>query len=106
MTSTRVIVSRLAVAMTAGAVLVLSACSTGTPTAPAADVAELASNALEEEVGQRPDAMDCGTEDVEIVEGNTVECTLTAGADELPATVTVTEVDGTDYTINVEVAES
>lgn len=107
MTTTRKHLSRTAAILTGGAfALSLAARSTGPATVPADDVAELASDALEEEVGQRPDSMDCGEEEVEVVEGTTVECTLTAGADELPATVTIDTVDGNDYTISVQVAEA
>ncbi len=95
-----------ALALATGALVALGACSSGTPTASADDIADLASDALEDEVGQRPDSMDCGSEDVEIVEGNTVDCTLTAGGDELGATVTIDSVDGNDYSITVQVDEA
>jgi hypothetical protein len=90
----------------AGALLALTGCSMGTPSVPAADIADLAAGALEEEVGERPDEMDCGSEDVELVEGATVECTLTHGGESLPATVTITSVEGNDYSIDVQVAEA
>ena len=72
----------------------LAAC--GTPTLSADDVAKGAEDALEKQVGQRPDVT-C-PDDVEAKVGNETRCTLTAeGLDgEYGVTVTITSVkDGT-----------
>lgn len=99
---------RNALALPVGlAVASLAACSFGTPTVPADDVAELAEDALEEQVGQRPE-IDCGSEDIEVVDGDEVTCTLTdpATGSEFDAVVTFSGVDGTDYKIDVQVADT
>jgi hypothetical protein len=89
------------------AVAALAACSFGTPTVPADDLATLAEDALEEQVGQRPE-IDCGDEDVEVVEGESVTCLLTdtTTGSEMDTTVTFETVDGTDYSIDVQVADA
>ncbi|KRE98847.1 hypothetical protein ASG88_16970 [Nocardioides sp. Soil777] len=52
-------------------------------------------DALEKDVGQRPDKVECSG-DLEGEVGAEQRCSLTAGPDELGVDVTVTEVDGTD----------
>ena len=79
--------------------------SDGDPRDPASKIAETASDALAEEVGAAPDDFDCGEGDVDIVEGKVIDCTLTDGGVSYPATVTISEVDGRDYRIDVEVAD-
>lgn len=96
--------------VTLAATLALSACSfsfsAGTAKEPADKVAELAMDALEEEVGQGPDALDCGDEDVTIREGNEIDCVLTHQGVEFDTAVTISDVDGSRYTVNVEVAST
>jgi hypothetical protein len=89
------------------AVASLAACSFGTPTVPADGLADLAEDALEEEVGQRPE-IDCGSEDIEVVEGDEVTCVLTdpATGSEYDTVVSFTGVDGTEYDIDVQVADT
>ena len=72
-------------------------------TLPADDVASQAENALEEQVGARPDIV-C-PEDLEAEVGAETRCTLTAGDDpaEYGVTVTVTAVDGGEAEFDVEV---
>jgi hypothetical protein len=79
----------------------LAAC--GTPTLSAEDVATGAEDALEQQVGQRPD-ITC-PEDVEAKVGNTTRCTLTAeGLDgEYGVTVTIKSVEGDTANFDVEV---
>ncbi|GGR43896.1 hypothetical protein J2S40_004189 [Nocardioides luteus] len=60
---------------------------------------------LEKQVGQRPDDVDCPG-DLPAKVGETMRCTLTAGADRLGLTVTVTEVVGTSVNFDVDVDES
>lgn len=76
-------------------------------TAPAQDVADLAASALEDQVGFLP-TLDCGDEPVKLIENETVECLLTAGDDPttVDTTVTITDVDGSKYSVGVEVADS
>ena len=65
---------------------------------------EQLADALEDDAGQRPDAVDCpGTLDGEV--GATQRCTLTAGTDELGVEVTVTAVDGDDVDFDYAVDE-
>lgn len=92
------------------AVGVMTGCSanvSANPTVPANDIAETAADALEEQVGVRPD-MDCGQDQVDLVDGTVVDCILTDPTTEstFDAPVTVSEVNGTDYTVSVEVADT
>ncbi|MFG3339962.1 DUF4333 domain-containing protein [Glycomyces sp. NPDC048151] len=100
--------SRIITALPAAlAVAALAACTFGTPTVPADELADTAEGALEEEVGQRPE-IDCGGEDIEVVEGEDVTCVLTdpASGTEYDTVITFTSVDGTDFEIDVQVADT
>ena len=98
--------TRSLILATAALAFTLTACSSGPPEEDPDKIAEVAVGALEEEVGQRPDDFDCGDDPVVIEEGNTVDCLLTAGSDTIDATVTISDVDGNDYKVNVEVAQT
>ncbi len=91
---------RLLPALVAGAALTLTSCATSTISAE--EVAEAAEDALEREVGARPEVA-CPDQLVE-EEGATTRCTLTAPDDptEYGVTVTVTRTDG-DTRIGVRV---
>ncbi|SDF68794.1 protein of unknown function [Blastococcus aurantiacus] len=96
---------RLLPAFLAGATLTLPACGSvvlSADTLSAAKVAEAAEDALEEQVGTRPDVT-CSDE-LPKEEGASTRCTLTGGEDpvEYGVTVTVTSTDGTTR-IGVEV---
>ncbi len=82
--------------------LVLGGCSS---TVAQADVEEQISTQLAEQVGEEPDSVDCPG-DLDAKVDTVMECTLTAGEDELPVTVTVTEVDGSDVSFDIEVEGS
>lgn len=96
----------LAVTAALAAVLLAGCVPTATFTVPATTIAETAEGALEQQVGSRPD-VDCGTEDVEVRKGAVVDCVLTdpATGDRFEAPVTIESVDGTEYSIGVQVAE-
>lgn len=88
--------------------LALSGCTfTANLTVSADEVANTAENALEAQVGSRPD-IDCGADDVALVNGTVVDCVLTdpATSAEYDAVVTISEVDGTKYRVDVTVADS
>ena len=90
-----------------GVVLVLSACTfSGTRTAPAPHVASSAEDVLEERTGVRPE-IDCGTQQVKLVGGTLVDCILTepASGDRYKAPVLISDVDGSDFSVKVNVAE-
>lgn len=76
-------------------------------TVPASDIADTAAGALEEQIGIRPE-MDCGDNQVDLVDGTVVDCVLTDPntGSTFDAPVTIDEVDGTNYTVSVEVAET
>ena len=76
-------------------------------TVPASDIADTSAGALEEQIGLRPE-MDCGDEQVDLVDGTVVDCELTDTntGSTFDAPVTIDDVDGTDYTVSVEVAET
>jgi hypothetical protein len=81
--------------------LTLAACSSSDLTAD--DVAQGAEDALEAEVGARPD-ISC-PDDLPAEVGATTRCTLSAGGDpqKYGVTVTVTQVDGTTAHFDVKV---
>lgn len=84
--------------------LALAACGAGT--LEAGTVEEGAADALEEQVGIRPE-VSC-PDDLEAEVGATMECTLTAGDDptEYPVTVTVSSVEGDTANFDVEVGDA
>jgi hypothetical protein len=94
---------RLLLALVAGATLALPACGSvvlSTDTLTAAEVATAAEDALEEQVGTRPD-ITC-PEGLEKEEGASTRCTLTGGDDPVEYGVTVT-VESTDETTRIGV---
>lgn len=105
MTSHRLVALPLGVA--ALATMALSACSVEAGfTVTGDELADNAAGALEEQIGQRPE-LDCGSEDIILTEGKEVPCTLTdpTTGSEYDTTVTITKVDGTEYEIQVQVAD-
>jgi hypothetical protein len=70
-------------------------------------VADAAADALEAELGERPD-IDCGYGSVTIAEGREVDCVLTdpASGNEYDTTVTTTDVDGREWHADVRVADA
>ena len=85
------------------AALALTACS-ATPVVASDDLEEEVTARLTEMAGQAPDDVTC-PDDLEGEVGNTTRCTLTAGADELGVTVTVTGVDGSSVDFDIAVDE-
>ena len=86
-----------------------SACSVSAPpnlTVSPGKVATEAEDALEKVVGSRPD-VDCGDEQVDLVDGTVVACELTdpTTGSRYDTAVTLSEVDGTSFHIDVDVAE-
>lgn len=84
--------------------LAASACSLFSQTISGEDLSEAAADALEAELGVRPD-VDCGTDDVTPEEGGEVDCTVIdpSNDQEREAVVTFTGVDGDQWDIEVEV---
>ena len=98
----------LALPLTFAAAAALSACSfEAGPTVSGEELAEAAADALEGELGSRPD-MDCGDEDIIVSVDKEVDCTATdpATGTEYDATVTFTGVDGDEWNIAVEMGEA
>lgn len=96
-----------ALVLAAAAGLLLTGCTVSTSanfTQSPEKVADIAADALEQQVGTRPE-LDCGDEQIDIVEGETVDCVLTdpGTGTSFDAEVTITEVDGTEYKVGVEV---
>jgi len=77
----------------------------GAPTVPGTDIADLAAQALTKQLGSAPD-MSCADQNVSIVIGNTAACEFTdaAGAHH-DVTVTISEFDGTNYTIDAKITD-
>lgn len=80
---------------------------TGGPvlTAEAEDIATTAETALEQSVGSRP-SIDCGDETIQLKKGLVVDCVLTdpQTGERFESPVTIDKIDGTDYSISVQVA--
>jgi hypothetical protein len=89
---------RLLSVLAVGVTLALSGC--GSETLSASDVASAAEDALEQEVGTRPD-ISCPDE-LPVEKGATTRCTLTAGDDDARYGVTVTVI-GADDDPNIKV---
>lgn len=71
-------------------------------TAPEIQIEERISSMLEEQVGQKPDKIDCPGHLPGKV-GETMRCTLSVGTDEQSITVTVTGVEGSTVNFHFEV---
>jgi hypothetical protein len=86
--------------------LALGLASCGAGSLSASTVEDGAADALEAEVGVRPE-ITC-PDDLEAEVGATMECTLTAGEDptEYPVTVTVSSVEGDSANFDVEVGDA
>ncbi|MEO9322534.1 DUF4333 domain-containing protein [Nocardioides sp. C4-1] len=84
--------------------LALAGCSSG-GSVDQSDLEDQISTQLEEEVGQAPDDISCPG-DLDAEEGETMECTLTAGEDELGVQVEVTSVDGDNVKFDIQVDEA
>ena len=75
------------------------------PTVPGTDIAALAAQALTKQLGSAPD-MSCADENVTIVVGNTAACSFTDAAGAFhDVTVTISEFDGSQYTIDAKVTD-
>lgn len=102
--------SRLALLAAAAGLLAtaLTGCTfSASATASPDEIATLAEDALEAEIGQRPE-IDCGEDSIPLEEGSVVPCLLTdpATGSEFDADVTLSKVDGTNVTVSVQVAET
>lgn len=93
------------------AVALLSGCtfSVGVntaPTVPADDVETLAADELEKQTGVRP-TIDCGADEIPVEVDTSITCLLVdpiAGL-EFDTVITFTEVDGTNYSFDIQVAD-
>jgi hypothetical protein len=75
------------------------------PTVPGTDIAALAAQALTKQLGSPPD-MSCADATVSIAVGNTAACSFTdASGATHDVTVTITEFDGSNYTIDAKVTD-
>ncbi|WP_040780283.1 DUF4333 domain-containing protein [Nocardia pneumoniae] len=85
----------------------LTACSVsiGTARVAEADLEKSVKDTLTQKAGQEPDAIDCPG-DLTGKTGTTMRCTLTAGADNLGVTLTVTSVEGDTVNYDIEVDQS
>ena len=89
----------------ASAAVALAGCSANLTASPES-IATTVEDTLEEQFGIRP-IVDCGEESIDLVVDNTVVCALSTEGDPTvyDTDVTFTEVDGTDYSIDIAVAE-
>lgn len=94
---------RAAIAVFGAAVLALTGCTfQANPVISASQLEKLAVQALAEQWDAEP-TVDCGKENVDLLEGTAVDCVAhnPNSALDYPATVTITEVKGSKYSIDV-----
>lgn len=99
---------KAAAAATATAALLAGCTASANFTVSADALASEVATTLQNEVGsEQPPNIDCGEESISVVVGETVQCELTVPEDPgvWDTTVTITEVDGTEYAFDVQVAE-
>ena len=95
-------------ALSVAALALLAGCApTVSYTAELTDIANTAENALEEQVGARPE-IDCGTGSIDLVAGKVIDCVLTdpATGDRYESPITIETVEGADYTIGIQVGDA
>jgi len=100
----------LASAALLGLALLLSGCTVNASaslTVPPSTIEKQATEALEDQLGDSF-GIDCGDDDVALIDGTEVECTLTDDetGEQHDTTVTISDVNGTKYHIDVDVAGS
>lgn len=96
--------SALVAAAATALMLTVSSCSS-TATISKSELEQQAASALESAVGTAPDAVSCPG-DLEAKVGASTRCTVTAGGEDLGATLTVTEVDGSNAKFDVKVDQA
>ncbi|WP_430591997.1 DUF4333 domain-containing protein [Humidisolicoccus flavus] len=90
-------------ALIGAATMLLAACNfSANLTVSPETLEQQAFDALEAEYGTTP-ALDCGNDQIDLVDGAVVECGLTFEGAEYDALITISNVQGTSYNINVEV---
>ena len=91
----------------AASVALLAGCTATTLSAAAEDIATTAENALEEQVGSRPE-IDCGAGEIELKVGLVVDCVLTdpTTGEQFDAPVTIEAIEGSTYTVGVQVGDA
>ncbi len=95
------------VVVTSAALFAFTGCTASvTRTVSAESVATAAAGALEDQYGITVDAMDCGEDAVPYADGSIAECVVTVDGEDSDATVTLAEVDGDDYKVNVNVPQA
>jgi len=89
------------------ATALLSGCTNEPPAeVPASSIAATAEAALEQSTGERPE-IDCGSATVELKKGTKLDCVLTDTTldEQFDSRVTISDVDGLNYSVEVEVSE-
>ncbi|QYH36591.1 DUF4333 domain-containing protein [Salinibacterium sp. M195] len=85
----------------------LAGCSSEPPVEVSATaIASTAAAALEESTGELPE-LDCGSDTIELKNGRVLECVLSdlTLVENFDAEVTISDVDGANYSVSVTVAE-
>lgn len=104
MRPTRSSITALVATSVTALMLTVTSCS-GTATISKSELEQQASTALESAVGTAPDAVTCPG-DLEATVGASTKCTVTAEGEELGATLTVTEVDGSNAKFDVKIDQA
>jgi hypothetical protein len=97
-------VAALAVTLLAGCTFSVGV--NNAPTVPPEDIETLAADKLEEQVGVRP-TIDCGDDDIPVEADTSITCLLVdpvAGL-EFDTVITFTEVDGANYSFDIQVSD-
>lgn len=95
-----------AIAIASGALL--TGCVPATTfSVPADDIATTAEDALEEQIGSRPE-IDCGADDIVLAKGKVIDCVLTdpVSGDQFDSPITIEDTEGADYTIGIQVGDA
>lgn len=103
----RIALAVLVSVLSAGALADCTVSASSNLTVPGSDISDSAAGALEEQIGIRPE-MDCGDDQVDLVDGTVVDCVLTdpSTGSTFDAPVTISGVDGSEYRVSVEVADT
>lgn len=87
------------------AALLFSGCAFGPAVVKQAEVEKQVSSALEKQVGQTPDSIDC-PDDLPAEIGAKMTCVLTANDSTIDVAVTVDKVDGNNVGFDIKVADT
>ncbi|CAO1650695.1 DUF4333 domain-containing protein [Salinibacterium sp. NG22] len=93
--------------LTLASTALIAGCSSEPPVeVPASEIAATAAGALEQSTGELPE-MDCGDDSIPLKNGTKLDCVLTDTTlgEDFDSRVTLSDVNGANYSVSVEVSE-